>query len=367
MKITAQILKTIFLDFLRSPLATTAMIGRTLLHKVWTPPQVEHLREIARQTPLILQIEITNVCNSACVFCAYPKMKRKKGVMSMDLFEQIVQEYAEMGGGPVTLTPVVGDALLDPHLLERLRILEACPQVNQISMTTNGIALERYSDEEVGEMLAIFDCIQVSVGGLDEATYRELYGVNRFPTVQRGIARMLELRKAVVQPAHINIAFRTNDWKFEKRFKPQLEEYRRQGAFISHIWTYANYSGQVKSDEKLKLRVNDGSAAKGITCIYPSVHMAICWDGRITACGCADFEGSALGIGQVGINSLKEVWTGKKRTAILDSFAGKKVPGICRTCSAYQADSVIYAHPCFSNFEAHQPLRLEYFKEFWGG
>lgn len=367
MRITLPVLKTILFDFRRSPLATARMIGRGLVQRLWLPPWVAGLRKIARQAPLILQIETINSCNSACIFCAYPGMKRQKGVMGMALFEQIVSEYAALGGGPLTLTPVVGEVLLDPHLLERLRLLKSCRRINQLSMTTNGIALERYTDAEVEELLASFACIQVSIGGLDEDTYRTLYGVNRFAAVQRGVARLLALRQAVARPAQINLAFRTNDWQFEIRFKRQLDDFRAQGAFVSHIWTYANYSGQVKSNEKLRLRVNDGLTPKQTACIYPSVHMAICWDGRITACGCADYEGRALSLGRVGENSLGEVWAGKKRTAILDAFGQGKIPAICRNCSAYQADAAIYARPWWRQFEAHQPLNLQFFKEFWGG
>ena len=192
-----RILKNLAVRFAVSPLDTLTDICRRLLPGREVSPQVLRLQEITRQTPLILQIETTNVCNARCGFCAYPKTLREKGIMSMPLFERIVQEYAAMGGGPVSLTPVVGDALLDPHLLKRLRILEACPEFRQVSLTTNAIALERYPDEDVCRLLEAIDRIQVSIGGLDVATYETMYGVNRFPQVQRGLERLLALRESV--------------------------------------------------------------------------------------------------------------------------------------------------------------------------
>lgn len=367
MKPLERILKTLVVRFAESPLDTLAEICRRLLPGRDVSPQVSRLQEVARQTPLILQIETTNVCNAGCVFCAYPKMLRGKGIMSMPLFERIVQEYAAMGGGPVSLTPVVGDALLDPHLLKRLRILEACPEIPQVSLTTNGIALDRYTDEDVCRLLEAIDCLQVSIGGLDAATYETMYGVNRFPQVQRGLERLLALKDFVSDPAHITLAFRTNDWKFEWRFRRQLDDFRRRGVFVSHIWTYSNYSGLVKSDEKLNLTVVDRSAKMSQACIYAGVHMAICRDGRITACGCADFEGDALRIGQAGQNSLAEVWAGKRRIDILDSFRKGNPAEICRKCSAYLPDAIVFSGKYCRGIEPHRPLPVEYFHQFWGG
>ena len=367
MKPAERLLKNLAISFVSSPLNTLSEIGRRLLPGRKVSTQVSRLREVTRETPLILQIETTNICNARCVFCAYSKMAREKGVMSMPLFERIVREYAAMGGGPVSLTPVVGDALLDPHLLKRLRILEACPEIRQVSLTTNAIALERYPDEDVCRLLEAIDCIQVSIGGLDAATYETMYGVNRFPQVQRGLERLLALRESVAAPAHITLAFRTNDWKFERRFRRQLEEFRRRGVFVSHIWSYSNYSGFVKSDEKLNLAVVDSSVKMRQVCIYARVHMAICWDGRITACGCADFEGDALRIGQVGQDHLTDVWAGNKQIGILDSFQKGNPAEICRECSAYQPDSVVFSRKFCVGIEPHRPLPLVYFRQFLGG
>jgi MoaA/NifB/PqqE/SkfB family radical SAM enzyme len=356
-------LKTVIL----SPLQTLRAIGHRVLLNFRHSPQVARLREIARANPLILQIETTNICNSRCVFCAYPSMKRRKGIMSMALFEKVVQDYCRMGGGPVSLTPVVGDALLDPHLLERIEILAAQPEINQISLTTNAIALERYSDDDLRKLLKSLDCMQVSVGGLDPLTYRTLYGVDQFPQVQQAMERLLDLKDSVPGQTDITFAFRTTDWQFERRFRRQLKEYRRRGAFISHIWNYANYAGMVQTDKQLQLEVIDGHGEKLQPCIYATVHMAVCWDGQITACGCADFEGQALKVGHAGEETLAEVWSGKKRAAILASFASGKAPGICRKCSAYQPDLVIFSQPFCKGILSRHPLPREYFQQFWGG
>jgi len=329
--------------------------------KLKEPVQVEEVRKVTRKAPLFLQIETTNTCNAACIFCAYSGMKRKKGVMSLPLFRKIVQDYAAMGGGPVCLTPIVGDALLDPHFLQRLEILKEFPEIKQVTVTTNGIALNKYSDEDVCRILESLFCLQLSVGGLDQATYQTMFGVDRFSQVREGMERLIRLNSVVSNPAYISFAFRTNDRKFENRYKSQLAKFREKGIHISHIWSYANYSGAVKDDAERNLVVYDSRGKKRNSCVSPSMNMTVCWDGTITACGCADFQGDKLTIGHADKDRLAEVWSGKKRAAILESFAKGKLHPICQECSGYTPDSV-FACPHFKGVLPHQPLPLEFFR-----
>ena len=361
----AQIL-TIAHGLVKSPRATLVQLGKDVRYRFRLPAQVTELEALTYQTPFILQIETTNVCNASCIFCAYPKMSRKPGFMSLSLFEKVVKDYAAMGGGPVSLTPVVGDVLLDPHLMERFRILREHPEINQISFTTNAIGLDRYSDEEVCRLLRETYCIQVSIGGLDVETYRALYGVDRFARVRQAMERLLRLNETLSRPAHITFAFRTNDPAFESRFKQQLDEYRQRGAFISHIWTYANYSGVVENDKIRNLTVLKSVGGKSRICTYGSVAMSICWDGTITACGCVDFDGSRLRIGHAEQEPLASVWAGRRRIAILQSFGSGKLVPICRDCSAYRPNTD-FALPHFEGIQACQPLPLGFFHQFWGG
>ena len=366
MKRLQRTLRNAVTSLIADPAATASEIGRRVFHWDKLHPRVASIRQATRKAPLILQIETTNVCNAACIFCAYPQMKRKKGVMSMSLFEKIVRDYARIGGGSLSLTPVGGDALVDPHFMDRLRLLETIPAIKQISMTTNAIALGRYSDEEVRHILGALDCIQVSSGGLDQDTYETMYGVKQFQNARRAMERLIDLREGVSEPSSIAFAFRTNDSRFEARFKPQLDEYRKRGIFISHISTYANYSGIVREDAAVKLEVHANPKRKRSACALALLHVAVCWDGKITACGCTDMEGNSLVIGHAERDSLADVWSSEKRSRILDSFAKGKLPKLCQDCSGYHPDT-IFARPFFKGVVPGEPLPLPFFHHFFGG
>jgi MoaA/NifB/PqqE/SkfB family radical SAM enzyme len=361
-----RMLKVFIVGFALHPKEILAEIGQRLRRQGGSNAQVQRLRSMTREAPLLLRIETINVCNAACSFCSYTAMKRKKRVMSMALFEKVVKDYADMGGGPVTLTPLQGDALLDPHLLERIRILEANPKINQITLTTNAIALERYSDDDIRYLLKALDVIQLSIGGLDAETYKTVYAVDRYEKVRQSMERLLELKQSVPQHAAIAFAFRTNDWRFELRFRRQIKELRQRGVFVSHLWAYSNLSGLVKSDKERNLVVADGPSKLEGACIHPSVNMAVLSDGTVTACGCADIEGSGLMLGHVEKDSLSAMWSGAKRKGLLDSFEKGKPPAMCRRCASYEPDS-IFSYEFFKDAKPHQPLSRTFFHLWWGG
>jgi MoaA/NifB/PqqE/SkfB family radical SAM enzyme len=279
--------------------------------------------------------------------------------MSIELFRKVAEDFAAMGGGSVNLTPIMGDALLDPHFLQRLEILKQYPQIKQITVTTNGIALERYSDQQICLLLENLSRIQLSIGGLDDETYKSMYKVDRFLQVTTGMERLLTIREQRQKPAHISFAFRTNNSNFEAQFKDRLDKYRERGVKVSHMCVFGNYSGAVKEDDEKGLAVYANRGKKRFKCVYPCMNMVVCCNGAITAC-CADFDADALLIGHAEKQALTDVWTGEKHMALLDSFAKGELLPICGNCSGYLADTV-FANHCFKGFQPHQPLPDDFF------
>ena len=87
--------------------------------------------------PLALSIETVNICNNDCVICPYSLQTRRRHAMPMEVFEKVVADYGAIGGGQVTLTPMVGEVFLDKRLAERLRILRPHRSVTRVSAISN--------------------------------------------------------------------------------------------------------------------------------------------------------------------------------------------------------------------------------------
>lgn len=92
----------------------------------------------------IHQIEITNRCNLACVYCPYPTMKREKQDMEWKDFERSMQwvEHFVDGGNQVELAFTgIGEALLHPMFV---KMIEHVRNVYQgfVHFSTNGILFD---------------------------------------------------------------------------------------------------------------------------------------------------------------------------------------------------------------------------------
>lgn len=87
-----------------------------------SPEELWNVRELKSGGGL--QAGVTNICNAKCSFCAYPKVVANKtlqtGVMTFEVFKKAVDEWAAIGGEGLDLTPVVGDPLVDPGLLDKV-------------------------------------------------------------------------------------------------------------------------------------------------------------------------------------------------------------------------------------------------------
>jgi hypothetical protein len=328
--------------------------------------QVIRMFRLTRKRPLYLCVQTTNVCNARCVFCCYGKMKIKSQVLPLDAFEKVIREYSEMGGGAVSLTPVPGDVLLDPHLLKRYEIMGKYKNIDQISFTTNGIAFEKYSDEELKYILSSSYMVQISIGGLDREGYKSLYQVDQFDNVLRSVTRLLEMKKAMGDDVLIHLAFRTNNPRFEESFSERLDMFRRQGCLISHLSSYGNFGGIVKGDDVKNAAIMDGSGlAKSEACVFPLLMPTALANGMVTNCGCVDVSGDYLGIGDARKESLGECWCSEKRRTILNSFAQGKLTEVCRQCSLYRPFTHL-ASPVYKNIRTYQKLPLEFYMLYGG-
>src|SRR4051795_1182928 len=75
-------------------------------------------RERAPILPEIVQIESTNICNAKCVFCPRDDMHRRQGVMTVELFQKIVDEAAALGITHIRMHNY-GEAFIDKRLVEK--------------------------------------------------------------------------------------------------------------------------------------------------------------------------------------------------------------------------------------------------------
>jgi hypothetical protein len=286
-----------------------------------------------RARPLMLICETINVCNSRCVFCAYEIQSRPKGIMDVDLFSRVVDEYTDMGGGCLSLTPMVGDVLLDYQLPRRIEILSQRRDVISPSFTTNLYALGHRTDEEVRQMLGCLDVLHISCYGLTAEENETITQKRLHATFLAQMRRLLALHDEV-GGARLRIGFRLLEERTLEELRDfQIESYGRALAVSSASNTYNNWGNAMKGE--LPGSAHYAPARDNTTpCLQLAVALMVFWDGRVSACSCCDYDASReLVVGDLARETLLDAFNGPLSRALWQAHEAGRLPEVCRLCT----------------------------------
>lgn len=282
--------------------------------------------------PRELTIEVTNICNANCVFCGYQFQTRPKGIMPLERFRRIVDNYAALGGGMIELTPVVGDALVDKELEEKVRYARALPQIGRISFVTNGILLTRPRFESL--VAAGVTHLTISLSGLDPAEYLRIYRVDRYATLIRN------LEDIAASPAFSQVQFSLgirSDTLRAWRQAPDLARLRSLGyTNYGNTMMLDNWSGRITTARLPGWMMVRPARAKKRPCWILYNSTTVLQDGRMTACGCRDLDGTSdLALGNIDQQALEAPWRDGRMEALRQRFRDGNPPDVCRNCRHY--------------------------------
>lgn len=316
--------------------------------------------------PLSLKIETINICNCHCKFCPYSKMTRRPEIMSMDLFNEIVRQYDEMQGFSISLTPVVGDVLLDPLLMARYDVLKNSRTIKQVSFVTNLVGHGRYSDDEWRKILGNTSVIQISIGGNNQLEYEALFGINAWDEVVRGMRRICRIKKEYCLSTDLSVAFRFKSAEDMSRRKEIVEEFRSIGFHVSCINHYANWAGKIEDSDLGVEYILIKPAPKNKSCSMCKWFLGVLSNGIVTACSCVDCEGTGLPLGRIGSDTLREMWRGNERRDICRSFAQGGCPLFCKDCTFYTSYESVSSWILVANISRRR-IPVNFYHAFMGG
>jgi sulfatase maturation enzyme AslB (radical SAM superfamily) len=198
-----------------------------------------------------LQTGVTNICNAKCSFCAYPKVVANKtlqtGIMTFEVFKKAVDEWAAIGGQSLDLTPVVGDPLVDPGLLDKVDYAVNKARLKGVVLTTNAILLDRNDAYKKLIDLGIAG-VFISTQGANREMYEKIYGVKHYDEAMSGIRHLMQYNREKGEPAKIVVRFRNAEKPsqiirspdFKKNIQPFLSEKVR----INFTVDFDNWGGQ---------------------------------------------------------------------------------------------------------------------------
>jgi radical SAM protein with 4Fe4S-binding SPASM domain len=287
--------------------------------------------EVFELRPFHLQLEFTNLCNANCVFCPYSQQVRPHQRMPDRIFKKAVADYVAMGGGSVDLTPTVGDALIHPKFVERVRYLRSIPQIDRITLTTNGILLDRHGvDAVLGSGLSR---INISLAGFDEEMYARVYRSPAYKKVLKNVTSLLEANARREKPVTIYLCFRPDRPKDEVLAAPDLKALLRHHPKISFVTLFSRSGGKITELPPGMELIAPVTEAKTEPCRATYTTLLVQSSGDVQVCACeASVNAPALVIGNIERDSLIDIWRGQRLRELRDSFRNGCLNANCAKC-----------------------------------
>jgi len=287
--------------------------------------------------PFELHLELTNLCNASCIFCPYQFQERSTGFMSDEVFEKAVSDFVQINGGSIGLTPIVGDALIDPKFLDRVRYLRSLPAIDRIFLTTNAILLDKHGIREV--LTSGLTSIMISTSGFEKESYKRIYRSPAYERMKDNVTHLVEENQRLDSPVHISICLRTDRPLDLVMQDPDFQPILKHNPTIDFAWSYRSVGGRITRTmlpEPMQFR---RVPPKREPCgsLYNGAMVLI--DGTVVACACIAAMDAIpdLRIGNILENDLLEIYGGKAMHELRDQFRAKgSLNPTCANCDAYQ-------------------------------
>lgn len=286
--------------------------------------------------PFELHLELTNLCNANCVFCPYQFQQREVEFMPENVFRKAVDDFVACGGGSIGLTPLVGDALIHPDFLSRVRHLRSLPRIDRIWVTTNAILLDKHG---VGEVLdSGLTSITISTSGFDEASYRRIYRSSAYERFRRNVLELVRRNSLRAEPLAITIGLRTDRPLQEVMRDPDFQPILEHAPEIDFTWSFTSAGGRITRESLpagMRLRV---VSSRKETCVQLFNGPIVLPDGTVMACSCVAAMDAVrdLGIGSVLQQDLRLLWAGAEMARLRASFAEGGLNRTCSGCDMYR-------------------------------
>lgn len=266
--------------------------------------------------PRVMLIEVSNVCNHSCAFCAYSKMTRPHTMMDPDFFKRIMSDAYALGAREVGL-----HSGAEPFACKNLADFIAVSKsigFEYIYITTNGsIPNEKKLKAAIDAGL---DSIKFSINAGDAETYEKIHGKPHFDRVIDNVRFVSEYRKTLGRELYLGASFievaenaQTFD-NMERIVAPLVDEVFRVRA--------GNQSGQM--DGEVQSVLPD-------VCSIPFKQLNITVEGYLRAC-CNDYQ-NMLVLEDLNKVDLGAAWHGSHIRDLRLKHMSKKLEGtLCHDC-----------------------------------
>lgn len=293
-------------------------------------------------TPLMVMIDVSNICNFKCIFCPTgdPELlefvKRPKGVMNLELFCKIIDDISKFEKKlKVLYLYKDGEPLLNKNLGEMITYAKSKEIADSVEVTTNGSLID---EEKAIELIQTgLDKIRISIEHINDFGYKKITGTYSDYGLIRNNVEFL-FREKTKRRSSLSINVKIVDTGFSSDEKDKfLNDFKNISDSVDietlHAWSLSG-----KKDFTLGIKIDKGSDGQTLLnknrkiCPRPFYTMAVNFNGAVSVC-CTDWSWGTL-IGDVKKERLADIWNGKrlKNFRLLHLRGQREKIKVCADC-----------------------------------
>lgn len=294
--------------------------------------------------PKCINIEISDICNYDCVFCASSKFIEKNGLIDDELAVRLINEAYENGTREICFH-INGEPLTNPRMEKYVELAKKLGYT-YIFMTTNGALANLDRMKRLVE--AGIDSIRFSINSLADK-YKLIHGGGSYELVIKNLNDLVDFvkennKKVIVGISVVETKYTSEDCKkIRKKFRKLVDDIT--------VFKVNDDAGQCELNRKLMNENSEGlSSVKEIPCPIPFNSCYITRNGYLTIC-CGD-KRNYMAVADLNKTSLVEAWNNDLATEFRKRMIeGKINASLCYNC-------------IFNKNEKVNPLNEEYAKKY---
>ena len=136
-----------------------------------------------------IRISITDRCNLRCMYCMPQEgieLCKCDDILRYEEIIRLCRIFESLGISKIKITG--GEALVRKDALDLIRGIKAIDGIKQVTLTTNGVLLEKYLDELVE---AKIDGINISLDTLNAEEFKRITRIGDVETVKKALQKVL--------------------------------------------------------------------------------------------------------------------------------------------------------------------------------
>ncbi len=140
-----------------------------------------------------IRISITDRCNLRCMYCMPQEgieLCKCEDILRYEEIIRLCRIFESLGIRKIKITG--GEALVRKDALDLIRGIKSIEGINQVTLTTNGVLLEKYIDELVA---AKIDGINISLDTLNADEFKRITRIGNVETVKKALEKVLRYKE----------------------------------------------------------------------------------------------------------------------------------------------------------------------------